>query len=200
MPEIASHVAEYFGAREKQNRALNDLEEIFGPQSQMIEDLAEGLLTAYWEEHSYTGGRGKGRVMRNHCGITFCKYDYDGGHQARSKAMAWYLQGLEAAYVHAITILSEEYDYEVMANEHDGCITIGTVPDEAKRRGQKISGFRSAILTDKRFEDEEDVQQVAEALNSPVPSPPLETNTGQVHATIWAHFCAEASASTCPML
>jgi hypothetical protein len=174
MPAIASHVEDFFGERVEQNRALSDLQEIFGPQSQMIEDLAEGLLTAYWDEHSFSGGRGKGRIMTNHCGITFCKYDYEGGHKARSKAMAWYLQGLEAAYVHAITILSEEYDYEVMANEHDGCITIGTIPQEAKNRAQNLSGFDKAILTDKRFEDEEDVEEAADALGVEMPRPPLE--------------------------
>jgi len=177
MPEIASHVEDHFGDREEQNRALDDLNEIFAPQVQMIEDLAEGLLEEYWDAHSYAGGRGKGRVMRNHCGITFCKYDYDGGHEARSKAMAWYLQGLEAAYVHAITILSEEYNYEPMANEHDGLITIGTIPDEAKKRAQDLSGFREAHLTDKRFEDEDEVQAAAEALHVDVPAPPLEDSS-----------------------
>lgn len=140
----------------------------------MIKDLAEGLLTAYWEAESYSGGRGKGQVMRNHCGITFCKYDYEGGHEARSKAMAWYLQGLEAACVHALTVLSEEYDYEVMANEHDGLITIGTIPEEAQERARKASGSRRAELTDKRFEDEEDVQKLCQAYGFDYPCPPTE--------------------------
>jgi hypothetical protein len=174
MPEIAEHVEDYYTDRDEQNRALTDLNEVFGPQVQMIEDLAEGLLTAYWDAHSYAGGRGKGRVMRNHCGITFCKYDHEGGHEARSKAMAWYLQGLEAAYVHAITILSADYDYEVMANEHDGCICVGTIPDAAKKRARELSGFRDALLTDKRFEDEEEVREAADALGRDYPSPPLE--------------------------
>jgi hypothetical protein len=174
MPEIAEHIEDYFSSREEQERALENLREIFGPQVQMIENLAEGLLTDYWNEHSYAGGRGKGRVMTNHCGITFCKYDHEGGHEARSKAMAWYLQGLEAAYVHALTILSEEYDYEVMANEHDGLITVGTIPQKARDRARELSGARRAELTDKRFEHEAKVQEVAKALGRDMPHPPLE--------------------------
>jgi hypothetical protein len=175
MPEIASHVEEYYNTREGQNRALSDLKEIFEPQIQMIEELAEGLLTEYWDAHSQPGGRGKGRYMRNHAGITFCKHDYPEGHTGRSKAMAWYLQGLEAAYVHAITILSEEYDYEVMANEHDGCITIGKVSQEAKDRAKDLSGSYNAELVDKHFEDEEVVREVCDKINIDYPSPPLET-------------------------
>jgi hypothetical protein len=188
MSEIAAHVEEYYSDRDEQNRALSDLSEVFGPQVQMIEDLAEGLITAYWDAHSRAGGRGKGRFMRNHCGITFCKHDHkeevcdeDGnitgykyGHEARSQAMAWYLQGLEAAYIDAITILSTEYDYEVMANEHDGVITRGRIPDEVKRRAKEISGARRAKLVPKRFEDEEDVREFCEEHGFDYPSPPLE--------------------------
>jgi hypothetical protein len=187
MPEIAEHVEEYYTHREAQNRVLSDLNEVFGPQVQMIEDLAEGLITAYWDAHSQAGGRGKGRFMRNHAGITFCKHDhrepvyengelvdYKYGHEAHSQAMAWYLQGLEAAYVDAITILSTEYDYEVMANEHDGCITTGRVPDRAKRRAREISGSRNAKLVPKRFEDEEDVRELCNKHGFNYPSPPFE--------------------------
>lgn len=187
MPEIAQHVDEFYEGRETKDRVLKDLNEVFGPQVQMIEDLAQGLLNDYWSAHSQTGGRGMGRFMRNHAGITFCKHEhkekifsngevigYRYGHEARARVMAWYLQGLEAAYIHAITVLSEEYEYEVMANEHDGCITIGTIPDEAKRRARDLSGFRNAVLTDKRFEDEDDVRALCEKHNLEYPSPPLE--------------------------
>ena len=174
MPEIAEHVEEHYSDREEQNRALDDLKEVFGPQVQMIKDLAEGLITAYWDAHSRAGGRGKGRTVRNHCGITFCKFDHSEGHVRRSKAMAWYLQGLEAAYIDAITILSTEYDYAVMANEHDGVITSGRVPGEAKERAREISGSRRAKLVDKRFEDEDDVRELCDEHGFDYPSPPLE--------------------------
>lgn len=191
MPEIAEHVEEYYDDREEQNRVLDDFNEIFGPQVQMIEDLAEGLLNEYWDAHSQAGGRGKGRVARNYCGITFCKHDYkepvfdeDGnvadykyGHKARSKAMAWYLQGLEAAYVHALTILSEKYNYRVMANEHDGLITIGSIPEEAWKEARELSGARRAELTDKRFETEEDVRELCEEHDFDYPSPPIEADS-----------------------
>lgn len=157
LPEVAQHVEEHYASRKRQNAALQDLGEVFGEIRAMIQALADGLLTTYWDAHKRPGGRGKGWQMYNACGLGFRPQDYEEGHEQRSKAMAWYLQGLEAAYVHAITILSEAYDYEVMANEHDGCITTGEIPDEAKRRARELSGFRQAELVEKPFADAEDV-------------------------------------------
>ncbi|WP_146109957.1 hypothetical protein [Salinibacter sp. 10B] len=170
MPKIAEHVEDHFDDREEQNQALEDLAEVFGPQVEMIEELADGLLGAYWSANSTPGGRGKGRVVHNQCGITFCKFDYEEGHERRSKAMAWYLQGLEAAYVHAITILAEQYSYEVMANEHDGCITTGQVPNKAKERARTLSGFEKAELKRKPFAGEEDVRTICKKCDLKVPS------------------------------
>lgn len=164
-PEIAQHVEEYYFTEEARNEALEKLQAIFEPQAEMIQSLARGLLEEYWDAHKQRGGRGKGWVMRNHAGITFCPYDYEEGHVRRSKAMAWYLQGLEASYVHATTILSNEYDYDVIANEHDGCITIGEVPEEAKARAQKLSGYHDAKLVEKAFEDEEDVRALCDRID-----------------------------------
>lgn len=184
VPRIAELVETYYETREKQDEALKKLKEIFGPQVQMIKTLAGDLLTTYWDAHKQRGGRGKGWTMRNACGMTFCPHDYreekrkeDGrvversyGHRARSKAMAWYLQGLEAALVHAVTLGSTEHDYTVMANEHDGCITMGRIPAEAKEQARELSGFQSAELVQKPFEDDEDVRDFCRTHGLDLPS------------------------------
>lgn len=158
LPDIATYALK--AADGDENRAdeiLATLREVFAPQIRTIQKLANALLTVYWRERSTPGGRGKGRVMRNACGVTFCKYDHPPGHKRRSKVMAWYLQGLEAAYVHAITVLSEDHAYDVFANEHDGCITIGEVTQEAKEQARKLSGFERAEFVEKPFCDAEDL-------------------------------------------
>lgn len=144
------------GNEDKADGMLTKLNDVFRPQVKMVRNLADALLTEYWAATSTPGGRGKGRVMRNACGITFCKHDYRNGHEQRSKVMAWYLQGLEAAFVHAITILSEQFDYSVVANEHDGCITMGEIPVEAIQQARTLSGFGSAEFKEKPFCDDED--------------------------------------------
>ena len=45
-------------------------------------------------------------------------------------------------------MLSKEYDYEVMTDEHDGSITTEEVPDTEKKRAQKLSDFREAKLVE----------------------------------------------------
>ena len=155
--EVAGQVAARFPTREKQDKALAAIREVYGPLRSAVQELANGLLGAYWDAHKRRGGRGKGWTMVNACGVTFCPHDYPEGHVRRSKAMAWYLQGLEAAFVHAITLLQDDYGYEAFANEHDGCITLGAVPSEAVARARKLSGFEGAEFVQKPFADPKEV-------------------------------------------
>ena len=84
--------------------------------------------------------------------------------------MAWMLQGLEAAFIHSITILSAESDdFSVVANEHDGLIVRQEADDEvtfsqALRRGMEVarhmSGFYRAQLVEKPHADEDDVVEM----------------------------------------
>ena len=112
--KVFDHVLEHFTYGEEADEVLAKLREIFGGIVRMIDEMATELLTTYWDERSQPGGCGKGRVMRNACGITFCRSDYRAGdetleeqylhHTAKSKVMAWYLQGLEAAFCHALEV------------------------------------------------------------------------------------------------
>jgi hypothetical protein len=50
--------------------------------------------------------------------------------QILREVSAFLLQGLEAAFIYTLIILSEDYGYEVRSCEHDGLITYGMIQDE----------------------------------------------------------------------
>jgi hypothetical protein len=155
-PEIARAAEKHADCPDE---ALRKLHEVFAPIRELVIEIAEALLDAYWGEHKQPGGR-KGWCMKNAAGIPFRPSEWDDGHEQRSKVMAWALQGLEAAFVHSITILSQDYDYDVVANEHDGAIVDGTIPDAAIERAREMSGFHRAEFVVKPFADADDVETV----------------------------------------
>lgn len=67
------------------------------------------------------------------------------------KVNAHILQGQEAAYIHHLTILSKKYDFIPVSNQHDGLITLGKVPKDAKQEAGKLSGFEQPHLEIKDF-------------------------------------------------
>jgi hypothetical protein len=152
------------------DEALRTLHEVFADYRRVAIEIAEALLTTYWDEHKQPGGP-KGWCMKNHCGVSFYRSevieDEDTSswcHKARTAVMAWALRGLEGAFCHALTNIAEDYDYEVAANEHDGLIVHGRIPDEdesdAIERARERSGFHRAEIVEKPFADEEDIQEV----------------------------------------
>ncbi len=44
---------------------------------------------------------------------------------------AFLLQGLEAAFTYALIVASEKYDYDILANEHDGVVAEGEITNDA---------------------------------------------------------------------
>jgi len=79
---------------------------------------------------------------------------FDGSVEARElrrKSAAHILQGQEAAYIHHLTVLSKGFDFSPVSNQHDGLITLGSVPEEAQRIAAELSGFREAYLEQKSF-------------------------------------------------
>jgi hypothetical protein len=158
--EQSGHYPEVAKAAQKHatdaDKALRKLYDCFSDIRQVVLQIADALLTTYYDATKKRGSW----MMYNACGIGFRPSDYEEGHQQRSKVMAWMLQGLEAAFVHSITILSEEYDYTVIANEHDGAIIDGTVPEEAIERARTMSGFHHAEFVIKPFADEDDIEAV----------------------------------------
>lgn len=150
-PELADASERY---AECPNEALSKLRDRFSPIRAVVKEISCALLNEYYDEHACGGW------MHNRCGISFCPSNWEEGHKRESKVMAWTLQGLEAAFVHSITILSQEYDYEVVANEHDGAIVDGRVPQEAIEQAREMSGFVRAEFVEKPFADANEVEQI----------------------------------------
>ena len=69
----------------------------------------------------------------------------------KAKLLSFAMQGLEAAFIHQLTILSVEYDYVVIGNEHDGLVTIGEIPEEAISKASELSGLLTPSLVEKDF-------------------------------------------------
>ena len=47
--------------------------------------------------------------------------------------VAHILQGMEACFIHTLTLLADTYGFVPLVNEHDGLITLGKIQDEAKQ-------------------------------------------------------------------
>jgi hypothetical protein len=144
---------------ESSDQALKKLREVFWNIRQMVSRMSRALVGEYFETHKQPGGP-QGYCMKNACGIAFRPKGFSEGHERETKAMAWYLQGLEAAYVHWVTVLSQEYGYKPIANEHDGLITKGRVPKEAKEEARRRSGFARAELVEKPLATNEEVEEI----------------------------------------
>jgi hypothetical protein len=72
--------------------------------------------------------------------------------EVKSKLASFKLLGREACFIHNLTILSKEYKFQVIANEHDGLVCIGNIPEEAVQRAAEMSGLVDPILEEKPFD------------------------------------------------
>ncbi len=150
------------------DKALSKLHDVFADYRRVAIEIAEALLTTYWDEHKQPGGPA-GWCMKNHAGVSFYRGEHiedeedddSWCHEARTAVMAWALRGLEGAFCHSITVLSAtRTDFDVVANEHDGLITQGEIPAGIIQAAREMSGFTRAELAEKDFADQEDIQEL----------------------------------------
>lgn len=131
-------------------RMYGFLYDIFHGIHSLVQEVAGLLVGDYYEAVKQPGGPA-GWGMKNPCGLLFRPSAHEAGHKRRSKAMASFLQGYEAAYVAHLVCLQDDYDYEVMGCEYDGVITLGEIPQAAQNEAAQRSGFDGAELVQKRF-------------------------------------------------
>lgn len=64
------------------------------------------------------------------------------------KLTAFFLQGIEAAFIHYLSKeeIQTKYNYEVISNQHDGVITIGVIPDAAVKEAKEVLSLPYAYL------------------------------------------------------
>ena len=96
--------------------------------------------------------------MVNKTGMSFDLTPYHGAkgkwqnvNELKRKLAAFFLQGVEAGYIHWITILSKDFGYEVLSNQHDGVVVLGEIPEEAMQIAKQRSGLKYAELVEKPF-------------------------------------------------
>lgn len=109
----------------------------------------EFLCTAYFD--SYGRQCRGGTYIRNESGAQLFEDDLDqkDAHRRKAQIAAFLLQGREAAFIHSLAALADEFGFVVVANEHDGLITLGPIPDEAVRRAADRSGLLDPVLVEK---------------------------------------------------
>jgi hypothetical protein len=90
-------------------------------------------------------------VIENAAGQTLVLDRARPEHELKREAAAHMLQGQEAAYIHHLTLLAKDYGFIAVSNQHDGLVTLGEVPDDAKALAAKLSGFEDAHLEEKPF-------------------------------------------------
>jgi hypothetical protein len=66
--------------------------------------------------------------------------------------VAHLLQGMEACFIHTLTLLGDTYGFVPLGNEHDGLITMGQIPDEAKQAAREITDLYWLELREKPFQ------------------------------------------------
>ena len=119
---------------------------------EQIDKWHEWLLSVYVYEFGYM--HNNKRHIKNPTGMKLCVTDLPKGKdlwQRKAKIAAFVLQGQEAAFIHHLTVLSSQYDYVVLQNEHDGLVTIGKIPNAAVDEAAALSGLKYAELENKPF-------------------------------------------------
>ncbi len=65
--------------------------------------------------------------------------------------VAHLLQGMEAYFIHTLTLLADKYGFEPLGNEHDGIISLGRIPDAAIQTARELTGLYCLELREKPF-------------------------------------------------
>ena len=112
-------------------------------------------LAGYYVPQNLTHGRG-GRFIRNTLGMQQALGKRSGGALTPHRVAKWVvphlLQGLEAAFIHALTVSLYRRDVSVVSNEHDGVVVYGDVWQSDIDYARAFSGFASANLVEKPFD------------------------------------------------
>lgn len=124
------------------------LKAVYGPMAKEIKKWRRWLVEEHWAAHSKPGG--DGRFVEGPCGFAFTPHHFE-AKERDTKYATNRLQGGEACHIHTLTLLGPKYGYEVLANEHDGLVVLGAIPEAAEAEARALSGFRTAELEPKPF-------------------------------------------------
>ena len=125
---LLGHFGSPKAAREKFAEVVRQLH----PLQQAVRQWAEWLLNSPACPHRRKTQRRE--CLENAAGQMYLIDRARAEKDLKGEAAAHMLQGQEAAYIHHLTILSKNFGFVPVSNQHDGLITVGVVPDEAKTK------------------------------------------------------------------
>ncbi len=120
-------------------------------ETQELRTSMRRLSNYFLKNYSKTHGRKykDKQLVRNSAKKNVYIEDYKKNKKAR--LTAFILQGMEAAFIHHLTALGDKYSFKVIGNEHDGLITIGSIPSKAIEEARSLSGIGELSFEEKGF-------------------------------------------------
>lgn len=128
------------------------LKSYLGPFYKELRRWHSWLDKTYAQDKAASGPhRGGGRWVRNAAGETYHWLKDTPGHKRKSQLAAHLLQGREASYVLNLITLAPKHGYTVIANMHDGVITIGEISESAMAAASALAASTRAVLEIKPY-------------------------------------------------
>lgn len=118
-----------------------------------LDALIHYLRTEWITNHSNRGYAGR-QYIHNAAGSSLAASKFlnsTGKLVSKGRLLAFIMQGMEASFIHHLTLLGEQYGFTPIANEHDGLITLGEIPHEAVEEARRLSGFKYSQMEEKAF-------------------------------------------------
>ena len=132
---------------------LKKFNKVVAPLKTELDKWHEWLIKVWVPK---AGRLGRGCIyLENAAGVKF-NYTQEAKNnpewKLKARMAAFVLQGVESAFIHALTIESLIYSFKVIGNEHDGLLTIGKVEEEeAVLKAAKRSGLKYCQLEEKEI-------------------------------------------------
>lgn len=133
--------------------AYQRLYDVVAPLKARLNEWHTYLVSDYLKSHGRKHNVSGKVYIRNEVGKVFYPADVRNAHERKGDMAAFLLQGKEAAFIHALTALSTRYGFQVLANEHDGLVTVGEIPEEAIQAAAARANLRYTTLVEKPFCD-----------------------------------------------
>ena len=116
------------------------------PLHKQLERWRRYLVEEWIPEHVQYNS--KGRFVKNAAGMLFYLDERKNGEvkpksvrELKRKLPAFLLQGQESFFIHTLVALAPDYGFRPMANEHDGLITEGRIPEAAIEAAKRVTGM-----------------------------------------------------------
>ncbi len=147
---------------------ITKFDQVVAPLKVEIDKWHNWLLNTWVIKMGYLAKNGK-RYIENPTGKTLCVTDLENDYplwKVKAMVSAFVLQGQESCFIHNLTLTSIEYDFQVISNEHDGIVCLGSIPQAAIDKAAALSGLKGAILEEKALEGMDLIAELIEREDS----------------------------------